>query len=133
MTAKLYIGNIDYSVCGQDLSVLFSEVGTVLAIRIVSDRVTGQSRGFGFVEMSNPHEAEKAISQFNGYTLLGRKMLVHLAHDNKELSQRIREAKQNHQKELAAGSITNVSNQNNFSQYANKPTAMRMAMTKRAS
>ena len=132
MTSKLYVGNIDYSVCGQDLSVLFGEVGTVLAIRIVSDRVTGQSRGFGFVEMSNPNEAEKAISQFNGYTLLGRKMLVHLAHDNKELSQRIREAKQNHQRELAANSA-NTTTPNTFNQYANKTNNFRMAMSKRAS
>lgn len=93
MLAKLYIGNIAYNACGEDLSTLFGEVGTVLASRIVLDRVTGKSRGFGFIEMSNQSEAEKAISRFNGYQLLGRALLVYLAHDNRELSRRAREAK----------------------------------------
>lgn len=94
MTAKLYIGNIAYNVCGEDLSNLFSEAGTVLASRIVLDRVTGKSRGFGFVEMANANQAEVAISRFNGHTLSGRTLLVYLAHDNRELSRRAREEKQ---------------------------------------
>lgn len=94
MTAKLYIGNIAYNVCGEDLSNLFSEAGTVLASRVVLDRVTGKSRGFGFVEMANANQAETAISRFNGYTLSGRTLLVYLAHDNRELSRRAREEKQ---------------------------------------
>jgi RNA recognition motif-containing protein len=93
MIAKLYIGNIAYNACGEDLSTLFAEVGTVLASRIVLDRATGKSRGFGFIEMSNQNEAEQAINRFNGYQLLGRPLLVYLAHDNRELSRRAREAK----------------------------------------
>ena len=93
MTAKLYVGNVSYDASGEDLSVLFGEVGTVLASRVIVDRVTGKSRGFGFVEMANEVEAETAIGRFNGHRLLGRALLVHLAHDNRELSRRAREAK----------------------------------------
>lgn len=94
MTAKLYIGNIAYGVCKEDLSKLFATAGTVVASRVILDRLTGKSRGFGFVEMSNENEAETAINQFNGYSLLGRSLLVYLAHDDRELSRRAREAKQ---------------------------------------
>jgi RNA recognition motif-containing protein len=93
VTAKLYVGNVSYDASGEDLSVLFAEAGTVLASRVIVDRVTGKSRGFGFVEMANEVEAEAAIGRFNGYRLLGRALLVHLAHDNRELSRRAREAK----------------------------------------
>lgn len=96
MTAKLYIGNIAYHICKEDLSTLFAEVGKVVASRVIIDVVTGRSRGFGFVEMGSQSEAETAISKFNGHLLLGRKLLVYLAHDDKELSRRVRESKQQH-------------------------------------
>lgn len=94
MTAKLYIGNIAYNICEEDLCILFAEVGKVVASRVIADRVTGRSRGFGFVEMGSQSEAEDAISKFNGYSLLGRTLLVYLAHDDKELSRRVRESRQ---------------------------------------
>ena len=93
MTAKLYVGNVSYDASGDDLTSLFGEVGTVLASRVIVDRMTGKSRGFGFVEMANDVDAEAAISRFNGHRLLGRTLLVHMAHDNRELSRRAREAK----------------------------------------
>jgi RNA recognition motif-containing protein len=93
VSAKLYVGNVSYDAKGEDLSMLFAECGTVLASRIIVDRVTGKSRGFGFVEMSTENEAEAAIGRFNGHRLFGRALLVHLAHDNRELSRRAREAK----------------------------------------
>jgi len=93
VTAKLYVGNVSYDANSEDLSVLFAEVGTVLASRVIVDRVTGKSRGFGFVEMANDAEAEAAMNRFNGHRLFGRALLVHLAHDNRELSRRAREAK----------------------------------------
>ncbi len=99
MTAKLYVGNVSYDASGEDLTTLFGEVGTVLASRVIVDRVTGKSRGFGFVEMASETEAEAAISKFNGHRLLGRTLLVHLAHDNRELSRRAREAKARQQRE----------------------------------
>lgn len=101
MTAKLYIGNIAYGAGKEDLCTLFAEAGTVIASRVIVDRATGKSRGFGFIEMSTQGEAEKAISQFNGYSFLGRNLLVYLAHDDRELSRRAREAKQT-QKQLAS-------------------------------
>lgn len=93
MTAKLYVGNVSYDASGEDLTALFAECGTVLASRIIVDRVTGKSRGFGFVEMASETDAEAAINKFNGHRLFGRTLLVHLAHDNRELSRRAREAK----------------------------------------
>jgi cold-inducible RNA-binding protein len=93
VSAKLYVGNVSYDAKGEDLSLLFAEVGTVVASRVIVDRVTGKSRGFGFVEMSTEIEAEAAIGRFNGHRLFGRALLVHLAHDNRELSRRAREAK----------------------------------------
>lgn len=93
VTAKLYVGNVSYDATGEDLSNLFTEVGTVLASRIIIDKLTGKSRGFGFVEMANEIEAEAVIDRFNGHRLNGRAILVHLAHDNRELSRRAREAK----------------------------------------
>jgi RNA recognition motif-containing protein len=106
MTAKLYIGNIAYNACGEDLSILFAEAGTVVASRVIIDRITGKSRGFGFVEMGSQSEAEDAISRFNGYSLLGRTLLVYLAHDNRELSRRAREAKQNQQQLVLTNSFS---------------------------
>jgi RNA recognition motif-containing protein len=100
VTAKLYVGNVSYDASGEDLSVLFAEIGTVLASRVIVDRVTGKSRGFGFVEMANDTEAEAAIGRFNGFRLMGRSLLVHLAHDNRELSRRAREAKARQQREI---------------------------------
>ncbi|MEW6735351.1 MAG: hypothetical protein AB1489_28930 [Acidobacteriota bacterium] len=100
MSAKLYVGNVSYDVSGEQLSSLFAEVGTVLASRVIVDRVTGKSRGFGFVEMASEGEAEAAIGRFHGYRLLGRTLLVHLAHDNRELSRRAREAKARQREEF---------------------------------
>lgn len=105
MTAKLYIGNIAYNACKEDLCALFAEAGTVIASRVIFDKITGKSRGFGFVEMSTQGEAEKAISQLNGYSFLGRNLLVYLAHDDRELSRRAREAKQIQKHLVSSSSI----------------------------
>lgn len=95
MITKLYAGNIAYSATKEDLANLFSKAGKVLASRIIQDHGKAISRGFGFVEMASEAQAQKAIEDFNGYILLGRPLLVHLAHDDKEQSRRIRQSKQN--------------------------------------
>jgi RNA recognition motif-containing protein len=76
---KLYVGNLSFSTTDSDLSNLFSQAGTVESARIVTDRDTGQSRGFGFVEMSSRSEGEAAINQINGMEVNGRALKVNEA------------------------------------------------------
>lgn len=76
MGKKLYVGNLSYSVNEQDLSDLFSQAGTVESATVVADKFSGQSRGFGFVEMSNDDEAQAAIEQFDGQELKGRALKI---------------------------------------------------------
>ena len=78
MTKKLYVGNLSFQTTEGDLDELFAQAGEVESVRIITDRDTGRSRGFGFVEMSEEN-AEKAISQFNGTELDGRALTVNEA------------------------------------------------------
>ena len=78
MTKKLYVGNLSFQTTEGDLDELFAQAGEVESVRIITDRDTGRSRGFGFVEM-NEENAEKAISQFNGKELDGRELTVNEA------------------------------------------------------
>lgn len=73
---NIYVGNIPYSVSDEDLQKLFEEHGTVDSARVISDRFSGQSKGFGFVEMPNQQEAESAIQATNGTDLQGRPLRV---------------------------------------------------------
>jgi RNA recognition motif-containing protein len=79
MESKLYVGNLSYSTTEDDLRTLFTEAGTVTSVALIKDRDTGQSKGFGFVEMSTQVEAEKAISMFNGRMVGAREIKVNLA------------------------------------------------------
>lgn len=76
MGKKLYVGNLSYSVNEQDLADLFAQAGTVESATVVADKFSGQSRGFGFVEMSSDEEAQAAIEQFDGQELKGRAMKI---------------------------------------------------------
>jgi cold-inducible RNA-binding protein len=76
MPSKLYVGNLSYSVTSSDLEALFSQAGKVESAAVVSDKFSGQSKGFGFVEMASPEEAAKAIDQFNETELKGRNIRV---------------------------------------------------------
>jgi RNA recognition motif-containing protein len=76
MNKKLYVGNLPYSVTEEELRALFEQVGVVADAAVITDRETGRSKGFGFVEMDTPEEASKAISQFNGHTLNNRQIQV---------------------------------------------------------
>src|SRR5262245_46238511 len=66
---RLFIGNLPYNVTSEDLERTFSEAGTVTSARVITDRETGQSRGFGFVEMGSAADGQKAISMWNGQDL----------------------------------------------------------------
>jgi cold-inducible RNA-binding protein len=76
---KLYVGNLSFQTGENDLQTLFSEVGTVESCRIITDRDTGRSRGFGFVEMSSKAEGQAAIEQLAGKELDGRALTVNEA------------------------------------------------------
>ena len=79
MGNKLYIGGLPYSVTEGRLQELFAAHGTVQSANVISDKFTGQSRGFGFVEMSSSDEAQKAISALNGTQFDGRTLVVNEA------------------------------------------------------
>ena len=79
MGTKLYVGSLPYSTTEQQLSELFSQHGTVQSAKVITDRYTGQSRGFGFVEMATGEEAQKAIAALNGAALGGRTLVVNEA------------------------------------------------------
>jgi cold-inducible RNA-binding protein len=79
MSMKLYVGNLAFETSGESLRQHFAQAGTVETATVVEDRDTGQSRGFGFVEMSSKEEGEAAIAQFNGNDLNGRNLTVNVA------------------------------------------------------
>jgi len=80
---KLYVGNLPHSADQQTLQDTFSQCGTVDSVNVITDRDTGQSRGFGFVEMSSDSEAQKAIQELNGSSLDGREIIVNEAKPKK--------------------------------------------------
>ena len=76
---KLYVGGLPYSVNDEQLQEVFAAHGTVESARVITDKFTSRSRGFGFVEMSSPEEAEKATTELNGSTMDGRTLIVNEA------------------------------------------------------
>ena len=81
MPAKLYVGNLAFSVTNDDLEALFSQIGKVENVAVVVDKFSGQSRGFGFVQMADANEAARAISELNGTELKGRSIKVNEARE----------------------------------------------------
>jgi len=79
MNKKLYVGGLPYAVTEDKLQEIFSAHGTVESARVITDRFTGRSRGFGFVEMSTEEEAQTAIDSLNGSDLDGRSLTVNEA------------------------------------------------------
>ena len=84
MNKNLYVGNLSYKVTDEDLRANFSEAGKVTSASIVKDKFTGQSKGFGFVEMETEEGATAAVSKFNGGILDGRAITVNEARPKKE-------------------------------------------------
>ena len=79
MATKLYVGGLPYSTQEAALKELFAQAGSVVSAVIIMDKMSGRSKGFGFVEMSNDDEAQKAISMFNDQEFEGRKLTVNEA------------------------------------------------------
>jgi RNA recognition motif-containing protein len=79
MGKKLYVGNLASDVTDKDLETLFAQAGVCASVAVITDKFSGQSRGFGFVEMGSPDEAQQAIQQFNGTELKGKALKVNEA------------------------------------------------------
>jgi cold-inducible RNA-binding protein len=79
MATKLFVGNLPFNTTTAELEALFGQVGAVSSVNIITDKFTGRSRGFGFVEMGNSQEAQVAIERFNGHELQGRALTVNEA------------------------------------------------------
>jgi cold-inducible RNA-binding protein len=81
---KLYIGNLPYSATAEEIRALFEQVGEITDVAVISDRETGRSKGFGFVEMATEELAQEAIQRFNGYSMNNRPLTVNEARPREE-------------------------------------------------
>ncbi|MBL7111138.1 MAG: RNA-binding protein [Bacteroidales bacterium] len=81
---NIYVGNLDYKVDENELTTIFEEYGSVSSAKIIADKFSGRSKGFGFVEMENDDDASKAIKGLNGTTLKNREITVNEARPRKE-------------------------------------------------
>lgn len=88
MAKKLYVGGIPYSTTENELKEAFSQAGEVLSSAIIIDKMTGRSKGFGFIEMANDADADKAIDMFNGKDFQGRTLTVNEARPLEERAPR---------------------------------------------
>lgn len=79
MATKLYVGNLPFKAREEELQALFQQAGTVESVNIIRDKISGQSRGFGFVEMASAEDAQKAIEMFNGHSMDNREIIVNEA------------------------------------------------------
>ena len=84
MEKRLYVGNLSYSSTEGDLEELFQQAGTVVKCELMLDKFTSRSRGFAFVEMGTPEEAQKAVDMFNDQDLQGRNLRVNIARPREE-------------------------------------------------
>ena len=83
---RLYVGSLSYQTTEQELADLFGQVGQVVSATVITDRDSGRSKGFGFVEMSNDEEARRAIDQLNGTVLGSRQIIVNEARERRDNS-----------------------------------------------
>src|SRR5476649_1040007 len=79
MAKKLFVGGLPWATTNDDLKDLFSQAGAVSSATVITDKMTGRSRGFGFVEFENDDDADKALAQFNGKDFNGRSLVVNEA------------------------------------------------------
>lgn len=86
MEAKLYVGNLSYDTTENNLRELFGQAGAIRQINLITDKYSGQPKGFGFVEMESQADAEKAIRMFNDQELDGRRIVVNIARPKEERS-----------------------------------------------
>ena len=88
MSKRLFVGGLPYSINSSQLEEMFSKFGTVVSANVITDRDTGQSKGFGFVDMENDKEADEAIEKLNDTDLEGKKIAVNVARPREERPRR---------------------------------------------
>ena len=88
MSKQLYVGGLPYSSTEDAVRSAFEQAGAVSSVKIMTDKFTGRSRGFGFVEMADDESAQKAIDQFNGQDFMGRKLVVSEARPPRERTEK---------------------------------------------
>jgi len=88
METKIYVGNLPFSATEEELKTLFSQAGEVKSVTIITDKFSGQARGFGFVEMSTQEEMQNAVTKFNGYQMGDRALKVNVARPKVERNKR---------------------------------------------
>lgn len=81
---NIYVGNVDFKATEEQLSDLFAEYGEVTSVKIISDKLSGRSKGFAFVEMANEEDGKAAVTALNGYSLNTREMSVSVARPREE-------------------------------------------------
>ncbi len=84
MSSKVFVGSLPWATTDQDLADLFRQAGNVTKAEVIRDRMSGRSRGFGFVEFETADEAQKAIEMFHGYEMSGRALTVNIAQERTE-------------------------------------------------
>ncbi len=88
MPTKLFVGSLSYQATDDDLKAAFDEVGQVVSAKVITDRETGRSKGFGFVEMSTEDEAKEAVKKLNGKEVAGRPIVVNEARPQEQRERR---------------------------------------------
>jgi RNA recognition motif-containing protein len=88
MSTKLYVGNLPFASTAQDIQDLFSQAGSVSSVDLIFDKITGRSRGFAFVEMATPAEAQAAMQKFHGHAMDNRNLTVTEARPREERAPR---------------------------------------------
>ncbi|MBI2405019.1 RNA-binding protein [Candidatus Gottesmanbacteria bacterium] len=88
MATNLFVGNLPYTVDSAKLEEIFAQAGTVASAKVIADKYSGRSRGFGFVEMSSDAEAKKAVEMFNGKDMEGRALVVNEARPREDRPRR---------------------------------------------
>lgn len=88
MENRLYVGNLPYAATEEQVKEHFSQAGNVTSVALITDKATGRAKGFGFVEMTNEEEAQKAISMLNGKDFMGRTITVNVARPREERPKR---------------------------------------------
>jgi RNA recognition motif-containing protein len=86
MSVNIYVGNLSYAVNDAELDKTFSEFGEVVSAKVIADKISGRSKGFGFVEMQNAEDANKAVKELDGKELMGRPVKVNFAKPKSENS-----------------------------------------------
>jgi len=80
---NIYVGNLHYGVTEDELTETFGKFGTVNSVKVITDKYSGQSKGFGFIEMEDDTEGNQAVSELNGVEMSGRNIKVNIAHEKK--------------------------------------------------